>query len=42
MKAALRSQLEHKAWRTTAKLGWDVAHVETTRVSIAEAKAGKR
>jgi hypothetical protein len=42
MKAALRSQLEHEDWRTTAKLGWDVAHVETTRVSIAEAKAGKR
>lgn len=24
------------------QLGWDVAHVETTRVSIAEAKAGRR
>jgi hypothetical protein len=42
MKEALRAELKHKKFHSPAKLGWDVAHVETTRVTIAEAKAGKR
>jgi hypothetical protein len=42
MKAGLRSELQHKNFKSPAKLGWDVAHCETTRVTIAAAKAGKR
>jgi hypothetical protein len=42
MKDTLRAELKHKNFNSPAKLGWDAAHVETTRVTIAEAKAGKR
>jgi hypothetical protein len=42
MKDSLRGELERKHFDSPAKLGWDAAHVETTRVTIAEAKAGKR
>lgn len=42
MKEALRAELQHKHFNSQAKLGWDTAHVETARVTIAEAKAGKR
>jgi hypothetical protein len=42
MKTGLRAALKQKNWRTPIKLGWDVAHVETARVTVAEAKAGKR
>jgi hypothetical protein len=42
MKESLRAELERRHFDSPAKLGWDVAHVETTRVTIAEAKAGKR
>ena len=42
MKAGLRAELLHKNFKSPAKLGWDTAHIETTRVTIAQAKAGKR
>jgi hypothetical protein len=42
VRTGLREALKNKNWRSKSKLGWDVAHVETTRVTIAEAKAGKR
>jgi hypothetical protein len=42
MKDGLTAELKHKNFHTPAKLGWDTAHVETARVTIAEAKAGKR
>ena len=42
MKESLGAELARKKFDSPAKLGWDVAHVETTRVTIAEAKSGKR
>jgi hypothetical protein len=42
MKESLRAEVRHKNFNSPAKLGWDAAHVETSRVTIAEAKAGKR
>jgi hypothetical protein len=42
VRTGLREALAKKHWNANVKLGWDVAHVETTRVTVAEAKAGKR
>lgn len=38
----LLKAISDKVWDKPVKLGWDVAHIETKRVTIAEAKAGKR
>jgi hypothetical protein len=42
LRRGLRTALENNRWRTRVRLGWDVAHVETTRVTIAQARAGRR
>jgi hypothetical protein len=42
VRVGLTVTLERKQWKAKVKLGWDVAHVETTRVTVAEARAGKR
>lgn len=34
--------IEDKDWNRPVKFGWDVAHIETTAVTVAQAKAGKR
>ncbi len=42
LKDGLLEVIRRKAWNEKPKLGWDVAHIETARVTIAEARAGKR
>jgi len=42
VRAGLVAALEQKNWKAHVKLGWDVAHVETARVTVTQAKAGKR
>ena len=42
LRGGLRDVLERKQFQANPKIGWDPAHVETARVTIAQAKAGKR
>lgn len=42
LRRSLESALKRRDWDTALKIGWDPAHVETTRVTIAEARRGKR
>lgn len=39
---ALNATIKGRLWHQTPKIGWDPLHVETTGVSVPNAKAGKR
>lgn len=42
LKTGLLKVIECKDWDCAVKFGWDVAHIETTNVTVKEARAGKR
>lgn len=42
LRDAIDTAIAAQDWKADVKIGWDPAHVETTGVTVAEAKAGKR
>jgi hypothetical protein len=42
MVEAINTAIAKQDWKAQVKIGWDPAHVETTGVTVQEAKAGKR
>lgn len=42
LRDGLLNIITDKEWNRPVKLGWDVAHIETSAVTIAQAKAGNR